>query len=86
MEIIVNTAELLAGAIFAVVVLVMVLLRGLALDDRVQSRAFPTSFSYIAICTDDWQAASLVMAPGSNGSFNVIIRAVGGYALRNTFS
>ena len=37
MEIIVNTAELLAGAIFAVVVTVMVLLRGLALNDRVQS-------------------------------------------------
>ena len=86
MEIILNTAELLAGAIFAVVVLVMVFLRGLALDDRVQSRATHTSFSYITVCTDEWQAALFVMAPGSNGSLNLTIRAGGGYALRNMCS
>ena len=82
MEIIVNTAELLAGAIFAVMVLVMILLRGLALDYTVQSRAFSTSFSYITICTDDWQAESFVMPPGSIGSFNL----GGGHALRKACS
>ena len=77
MEIIVNTAELLAGAIFAVVVLVVVLLRGLALDDRVQSRAGSTVSSYIIICTEHWQAAAFVMEPGRNGFLNLVILVEG---------